>query len=135
MNFDSNKIVEGRHYCHLLEKEIDTVTINNVKYANFNTSAKWLPKKWLSGSMNFDAIAPEKMNRLRYTHFVDVESGINFRILQPSFDKDGNANFQICYFDSKESFDLTKKDKRARAFILAHQRFIEGFWININKLR
>jgi len=120
-------IKESRIQCPLLGNKIIPVKIvNGIPYADFEKSIQWMDKKWHSGKVVFTPFSPSRLNALRYAKAVCVDSGINFKVLLPSKDKEGNQNFMHLVYDSEKTFDLTVKRERTEAFILSMQPFIEG---------
>lgn len=113
-------------FCKLLQKEIDVIIINSIPYANWKTSSSWIPEEWKSGIVEFEAVDPEKLVQITYGKVIDIDTGIQFKILNPTLDKDGHPSFKILKYTRKKSYDLSVIAKRAEAFILAHQLFVNS---------
>lgn len=117
---------ETTMYCNLLQKEIDVVVINSIPYANWKKSSSWIPDEWKSGVIEFSAVDPDKLNQITYGKIVDIESGIEFKILNPTLDKNGHPSFKALSFSGTKAYDLSNLSQRAEAFILAYQMFVES---------
>lgn len=113
-------------YCALLKKEIDVIIINSIPYANWKTSTSWLPEEWISGIVEFKAGDPDKHNQTGYGKIIDIETGIQFKILNPTLDKEGHPTFKSLVFNGAKTYDLANIQKRAEAFILAYQEFVNS---------
>jgi hypothetical protein len=117
-------------YSPILQKDVNCVLINNIKYAQWETMDDWMPPEFLTGAIEFEPIVKDKINEIRFVNFADVEAGIIFAVRQPTMNPKEELSFRRYAIRGPEKFDLNNRAKRIEAFILAHQDFVEGSIFN-----